>query len=356
MTTAQHDPRRAERPIGVPLALGTRPLVVAPMAGGPTTPELVAAACNAGAFGVLDGASRSAESLAGCLRATRALTDRGFGVNLFVPRKPDLARDEPAVARYAAQLEAEALQYRVAPLPAPDFDLLPSWAGRVGELIRDPVALVSTTFGCPSRELVDALHRVGTSVAVTVTSVAEAECAAVVGADALVVQGCEAGGHRGVHSVRSTPNELTTLHLLGPVAEVGLPMIAAGGIAGPDDVRRVLDAGAVAAQCGTMFLRSHEAGTNDVWRAELRAGVRDTTTTRAFSGRVARGLANEFIRRHDHQAPPVYPQVDQLTRPIRSASVAAGDAESFSLWAGVGYRSGRDLPASEIIDWLCSGL
>lgn len=344
------------RPAGIALPLGPRPVIVAPMAGGPTTPALVAAAGNAGALGVLDGARRPAANLAARIHATRELSAQPLGVNLFVPRKPDLAHDEPAVARYAAQLEAEALQYGVVPLPQPEFDLLPEWAGRVGQLIREPVELVSTTFGCPSVELVDALHRVGTCVAVTVTGIAEAECAAVSGADALVVQGVEAGGHRGIHSVRAQPNDLTTLQLLGLVGEVGLPMLAAGGIAGPGDVRRSLDAGAVAVQCGTMFLRSDEAGTPEVWRAALRAGDRDTAVTRAFSGRFARGLDNEFIRRHSHQAPPVYPQVDQLTQPIRRAAAAQGDPESFSLWAGVGYRSGSDQPASDIVEWLCSEL
>lgn len=325
------------------------------MAGGPTTPTLVAAASNAGAFGVLDGAAREPDDLLARLGEVRALTDAPFGVNLFVPRKPDLTRDEPDLARYSARLESAAARFDVR-LPDPSFQQLQSWAGRVGLLIAHPVAVVSTTFGCPSRELVNAMHSVGTSVSVTVTSLAEAECAGVVGADCLIVQGTEAGGHRGSHSARLPPNDYSTLDLIGICDEVGLPMIAAGGVAGPDDVRRFLDAGALAVQAGTMFLRSGEAGTNDVWRQELATGARDTIVSRAFSGRFARGLANDFIEQFGEFAPPVYPGVDQLTRPIRSASVAAGDPEYTSMWAGIGYRCGRDASASEIIDWLTSGL
>ena len=143
------------------------------------------------------------------------------------------------------------------------------------------------------------------------------------------------------------------LALIGEVAAVtALPQIAAGGIMGPRQVRAVIAAGAVAAQCGTAFLRCPESGAHPRYKAAL-ADPRYTATTltRAFSGRLARGLVNQFIREH-HGAPAAYPEINNATRPLRAAAAADGDTERMSLWAGQGYRSATDQPAGEIIERL----
>ena len=162
------------------------------------------------------------------------------------------------------------------------------------------------------------------------TSPAEAALAAEAGADALCVQGYEAGAHRGTFVNDDAPGrDRGLLSLIGEVAAVtGLPQIAAGGIMGPRQVRAVLAAGAAAAQCGTAFLRSPESGAHPLHKAAL-ADPRytATTVTRAFSGRPARGLVNEFIVEHA-DAPPAYPEINNATRPLRAAAAARGDTEA----------------------------
>lgn len=330
------------------------PILVAPMAGGPTTPELVGAIGTAGGLAFIACGTSDAATLSAQITAVRALTDGLFGVNLFVPRKPDLTRDEPDLARYRTHLMPLAARFGVT-LPEVSFNQLGTWARTVKLLLRNPVPVVSFTFGTPSTNVVDALHEVGTSVFITVTRHSEAIDARDRGADAIIVQGSEAGGHRGVHSVRAAPRNTPTEAALAQCAPAGLPMIAAGGVSSPEDVRRLLDAGAVAVQCGTMFLLADEAGTNATWRAALRDPHRELCVTRAFSGRLAQGLRNSFVDRFDRLAPPVYPQVDTLTRPIREAAAAAGNPEYVSLFAGQGWRSCRQEPAADILGWLAGG-
>jgi nitronate monooxygenase len=189
---------------------------------------------------------------------------------------------------------------------------------------------------------------------VTVTTPAEARQAAELGADSLCVQGFEAGGHRSTFvndPASPTGGEpyglLAALRLVS--AAVDLPLVAAGGIVHGRDVAAVLAGGAVAAQCGTAFMRCPEAGTAATQRAALADGTRTTTVTRAFSGRPARGLANRFITEHGAQAPAAYPQLHHMTRPIRTAAGVAGDPESMSLWAGQAYPLATEAPAADVV-------
>ena len=225
--------------------------------------------------------------------------------------------------------------------------------GKVAALLADSPPVTSFTFGCPSAEVISALQDAGSLVAVTVTSPGEAALATAAGADALCVQGYERR-HRGTFVNDDEPGrDYGLLSLIGEVARVtGLPQIAAGGIMGPRQVQAVISAGAVAAQCGTAFLRCPESGAHPRYKAAL-ADPRYTATalTRAFSGRPARGLVNQFIR--DHQgAPAAYPEINNATRPLRAAAAADGDTERMSLWAGQGYRSATEYPAGEIIERL----
>jgi nitronate monooxygenase len=190
---------------------------------------------------------------------------------------------------------------------------------------------------------------------VTVTARREAETAAETGADLLVVQGAEAGGHQGTFDP-SEVNESPLLDALADIGSVGLPMVAAGGIASAEDLGRVLDAGAVAAQVGPALLCTTEAGTSAPYRqALLERRCSDTVVTRAFSGRWARGLANRFALEHP-DAPGGYPQVHHLTRPLRAAATAAGDLDVPSFWAGTGWRAVRAEPAADVVRRLTAGL
>jgi len=317
-----------------------RRIVVAPMAGGPTTTGLVIAAAQAGALGFLAAGYKTPEAMAAEVTGVRAATGEPFGVNVFVPGTP--YRDEGTLARYLDSLGPAAGEARW------DDD---GFDGKVTALLADPPAVTSFTFGCPAAGVIRALQDAGSAVVVTVTSPAEAEIAAAAGADALCVQGYEAGAHRGTFVNDDAPGrDRGLLPLIGEVAAVtDLPQIAAGGIMGPHQVRAVLAAGAAAAQCGTAFLRSPESGAHALHKAAL-ADPRytATTVTRAFSGRPARGLVNQFIVDHP-DAPPAYPEINNATRPLRAAAAASADTERMSLWAGQGYRLAADLPAAQII-------
>ena len=324
------------------------PVLVAPMAGGPTTPELVAAVAEAGGSGFLAAGYLSAQALGEVIAKTQELTDRPFGVNLFVPG-PESSVD---LSPYVRRIQEEAQRYKAeAGEPRWEDDDYPAKVDLVVEL---GIPFVSFTFGLPSTEDVRRLRAVGSRVIVTVTTPEEAVQAAEIGADALCVQGFEAGAHRGLF-VDEPENPaggevyglLALLRLIQ--SAVDLPLIAAGGIVHGADVAAVLAAGADAAQLGTAFLRADEAGTQPAHRKALAEGGRVTAITRAFSGRPARGLVNRFLTEHSPYAPSAYPQVHHLTRPVRAAAHRAGDAEGVNLWGGQTYSVAPEGPAAEIV-------
>jgi nitronate monooxygenase len=323
------------------------PIVLAPLAGGPSTPNLAAAVTNAGGLGFVAAGYLSAEMLEQRIRETRALTTGAIGVNLFClrPRPVDAA----AVAAYAAELGPEARRLGVA-LGDPIFDD-DEWDEKLDVVREARVEVVSTTFGCPTTDVVHGLQEHGASVWVTVGSPSEAVTAQAAGADAVVVQGAEAGGHRA--SFDDAEDDVPLLELLRlAAAEVELPPVAAGGIVDGAGIAAVLAAGAHAAQLGTAFLLCPEAGTHEAHRRALAAGG-TTAVTRAFTGRRARGIVNEFMRRHP-DAPAAYPHVHHLTAPLRAAARDAGDADGFNLWAGERFAGVRELPAATLVAQLAA--
>src|SRR5581483_3092655 len=229
-----------------------RPVVLAPMAGGPSTVELVTAGVRAGALAFLAAGYKTPEVMLAEVEAVRAGTSGPFGVNLFVAGTP--SADTGAVARYAESLRGDG-EGVGASLAEPAWDDDHFW-DKAAALLSDPPALVSFSFGCPPDDMIAEFKRAGAVVAVTVTTPGEAATATAAGADALCVQGHEPGGDLGL------------LSLIGAVGGVSdLPQLAAGGIMGPQQVSAVLAAGAVAAQCGTAFLRSPESGAHPVHKA-----------------------------------------------------------------------------------------
>jgi nitronate monooxygenase len=318
------------------------PIVLAPLAGGPATPELAAAVSNAGGLGFVAAGYLTADQLAETMASTRALTQKPFGVNLFVPGQPS-ARD--GFGRYTEVVAAEAAAVGAqAGSPRWDDD---DWDAKLA-LLADPAPVVSFTFGLPDGSIVRRLQSSGTEVWLTVGTVAEAVAAAELGADALLVQGAEAGGHRG--GVDDDPAEtIGLLALLQLVAaRVRLPLVAAGGIATGAGIAAVLSCGARAAALGTAFLDCPEAGTAEVHRKALRTD-RQTAYTRAFTGRIARGIRNQFLDRHSAEAPAGYPEVHHLTAPMRRAARTAGEPELVNLWAGQAYPLSRSMPAGELV-------
>ncbi|MCW2924377.1 MAG: nitronate monooxygenase [Thermoleophilia bacterium] len=319
-------------------------VVLAPMAGGPSTVELAAAVSDAGGLGYLASGYLRAAAMSDRIEELRALTARPFGVNLFLVARTPV--DASALDAYVASLERDAqlVGAEVGEARFDDDDL----AAKVEVLLRAPVAVVSFAFGCPAAETVRALQAVGTQVWVTVTSVEEAEVAAATGCDALVAQGAEAGGHRSSFTDDGGEGALGVLALVrAVVAAVDLPVVAAGGVATAGDVGAALEAGAVAVQCGTAFLRTDECGAHPVHRAAVASNA-PTDWTRAFSGRTARGIVNAFMRDHP-DAPVAYPQVHHATAPIRAAARAAGDGDRVNLWAGTRHELAQPGPAADVV-------
>ncbi|KNX39364.1 hypothetical protein VV01_10145 [Luteipulveratus halotolerans] len=320
------------------------------MAGGPSTPELVAAVGEAGGLGHLAAGYKTVDDVRDQIERTRALSDRPFGVNVFVPSVMERSRDEADVAAYRRSLQPLAATLEVE-LPQPRWDDTDSYDAKIDLLEELVVDTVSFTFGCPGAEVVRRLRAVGSQVVVTVTDADEALAAVREGADALCVQGSQAGGHRGTHRVDSIPNDLSYVDLLREVRTVTtVPLIAAGGIASADDVRRAIGLGAAAVQVGTAFLLCPEAGTSAAHRAGLVEPALDrTVVTRAFSGRPARGLRNALVDAHDAHAPSVFPAVDQVTKPLRAAAAALEDFHQVSLWAGTRWQHVEEQPAADVV-------
>ncbi|EHB45670.1 2-nitropropane dioxygenase [Mycolicibacterium rhodesiae JS60] len=323
------------------------PILGAPMAGGPSTPALAAAVSNAGGLGFVAAGYLSADTFAGAITAARALTTAAIGVNIFVPQ-PSAATPD-ALERYRELLVPLAEHYGAEVGAAkPDDD---GWQAKLDVVADLAPEVASFTFGCPAAEILGRLRDRGVLTAVTVTSLAEAGVAVAAGADALVVQGPEAGGHRGTFDPVALPGDDPLDALLAAItAAHDVPVIAAGGLAGAADVKRVLNSGAAAAQAGTAFLLADEAGTNGAHRAALTdENFTETVVTHAFSGRYARGLANDFTRRYDDIAPLGYPEVNQMTGPLRRAAVAAGDPHGTNLWAGTSWRRTSGGSAADIV-------
>jgi nitronate monooxygenase len=308
------------------------PIVLAPLAGGPSTPELAAAVSEAGGLGFVAAGYLSADALRERIAALRELTAKPFGVNLFVPGPPS---------------SRETYESYVGGMGEPRYHD-DDWAAKLDAVAELAPDVVSFTFGCPSRE---ELARVGEAW-VTVTTPEEASVALEAGADGLVVQGAEAGGHRGVFEDSPDVTQYGLLPLL-QLIRADVPLIATGGIATGAGVAAVLAAGAAAAQLGSAFLLAQEAGTAPAHREAL-ATTRGTALTRAFTGRLARGIRNRFMDEHP-DAPIAYPEIHYATAGMRAEARKRGDAEAINLWAGEAHALAREKPAAEIVAELAAG-
>jgi nitronate monooxygenase len=329
------------------------PIIQAPLAGGGDTPDLVVAVCEAGALGFIGAAYLTPEEINAVSRSVRSRTSRPFGINLFTPlRAPDAPRNPgPAlerVARYYAELG----------LPAPT---IPS-VGRDGFEEQFAAALdsgafvFSFTFGIPPATAIDAVKKRGMFLAGTATTVAEAVALESAGADAVVVQGSEAGGHRGTFGEVAFEAAMVGTIALVPQAvdAVTVPIIASGGIMDGRGLAAALVLGASAVQMGTAFLTCDEAGIPAAYKeAILNARSEETRLTRAFSGRPARGIVNRFMTEVERADAPdailPFPLQNALTRPLRRAAAKQDRAEFLSLWAGQGAHLARRQSAGSLV-------
>lgn len=333
-------------------------LVLAPMAGGPSTVELAASVSAAGMFAFLAGAYLTPERLRDDIRAMRARTDHPFGVNVFAP-SPDSPQMLAAAQAYAERLRPWAAAAGVE-LGEPRYDD-DGFDAKVAVLLDEAPPLVSFSFGWPPAEVVSRLKASGTQVWVTVNEVPEMEWAHSLGVDGVVAQGWEAGGHRG-GPVDTGAEQLPVLDLVRAVRAVtDLPLMAAGGVMTGADAARVLGAGADAVALGTAFLDCPEAGTAPVHRYALTHHVDrhhevDTVVTRAFTGRSARALTTTWTELFTASAPAAYPHVHHVTAPLRAHGKATGEAELVHLWAGTGHAALRTMPAEQLAGTLLDEL
>jgi len=297
---------------------------------------------------------KTVEATEGEIKRVRA-DGNPFGVNVFVPNP--LPADPAAYRAYAAIIQREADQFGLTLPPEPTEDT-DSFDEKIALLLDDPVPMVSFTFGIPSRSVIAALQQADSVVVQTVTTEQEAVQARDAGVDMLAVQASVAGGHSGTLSPRQPLQPVPIVDLVQQiVAAVGLPVLAAGGLATPGAVAEVIRAGAAAAIVGTVLLRANESGASATHQAALTDPARtETVLTHAFTGRPARGLRNAFIDAHEAEAPFGYPAIHYLTSPLRKAAAAAGKPDYVHLWAGTGYRHATAEPAADILQRLAGHL
>ena len=332
------------------------PLIQAPMAGA-TTPELVAAVSNAGGLGSLGAGYAEPQAILDQVARIRTLTDRPFALNLFVLPDdfvPDMAAVTRARERLDALMEHEGLAVRTG-LPA-------RWAPRFTEqfaaLCEVRPAAASFAFDLLTPAQMQELRRRDIYVIGTATTAAEALAWAARGADAVCVQGAEAGGHRGgfLHAGETPLIGLFALIPLAVVAvaacEKEVPVIAAGGIMDGAGMLAAEALGAAASQLGTAFLACPESSAAEAWKHDLlTAQDHRVATIRSFSGRAARGLCNRYVEAMEaavDELPP-YPVLNALTAPLRRAAAAAGRADLVSEWCGQAAARVRPQPAAELV-------
>jgi len=343
-----------------PLArkLGTRlPIIAAPMAGGPSTQELVAACSAAGVLGSFGFAYTQPADMKRQAAWVRERTREPFGVNLFVAPQPDAI---PAAAQRAA-LEAVAGYYTELGLPAPEpvaAPYAPSLEEQLAAVEEIRPAVFTVHLGSLSKEQVKRFQSKGIIVGGSANCVAEAKGLEGAGFDFVIAQGGEAGGHRGSY-LRDPYQSLTgTLALTRMIVRaVKLPVVAAGGIMDGAGVAAVLALGAQAAQLGTAFIPCPESGAAQVHKDLLvKATEDDTRLTEKFSGKPARGLANRFMREMEANPQLAFPAQNSVTGKLRQASAKAGKPDFIALWAGQAAALSRALPAADLVRKLESEL
>ena len=319
----------------------TYPIIQAPMAGGATTPELIASVSNFGGLGSLGAGMTAPDVLDSQINTIKALTDRPFMVNLMVLSEQESSSFDTAMPTWLSQYYQEQnIEFTLPARPAQSF------AEQLQVLYDNPVPVASFTFGIISAEQVQRLQRVGTRVIGTANHPLEAKTWSAIGADAVCVQGAEAGGHRGGWLPQSETDPLGLLTLIGQTRVcTDIPLIAAGGIMTAQDIRAVQAAGAEIAQMGTAFLTTDQCGINNTYKQALidaSQGLRSSETrlTRLFSGKLARGLLNDYLRNFAQferaDTLPPYPQLNAMTKFMRADATKRLDAEYLSLWAGQG--------------------
>lgn len=330
------------------------PIIQAPMAGGITTPQLVAAVANAGGLGSLGAGYMEPEAIRAAIHEIRALTDKPFAVNLFVPS--GTTEDAQRILR-ANELLAGYRQELSLPEPEPLATYLPNYTEQLGVLFEESVKIISFTFGLPASKELESMKHQGVTIIGSATHLLEAILLEESGVDIVVAQGFEAGGHRATFLGTPEQGMVGSMVLAPLLAEyLKIPFVVAGGVMDGRGIAAALALGASGAQMGTAFLATPESGAHPKYKSLLCQGTEITTTlTRVFSGKPARGLKNRFISElgRVEEFLPGYPIQNALTRDIRRAAAEHDRAEFMALWAGQGCPLCRSKPAAELMaEWV----
>ncbi|SIS38654.1 NAD(P)H-dependent flavin oxidoreductase [Salimicrobium flavidum] len=323
------------------------PVIQAGMAGGVTTPELIAAVSEAGGFGTLGAGYMEPEAMKESIREVKKQTSSPFGVNLFVPEEDKSTDNDTEEAMEALHPFHEELEMKDAVRPESPSVFYEQVEGALAET----VPVVSFTFGVPPEDVVTSLKQAGITLIGTATTVEEALLNEEAGMDAVVVQGSEAGGHRGTFNGRFDKAAIGLMSLLPQVADhISIPIIAAGGIMDKRGMDAASALGAEGIQLGTAFVTVKESGAEAVHKgAILKATEADTVVTSVFSGKPARGLDNRFIQEMEGRKTLGYPLQNSLTKPIRKEAERQQNTEFMSLWSGQSPRLAQDVSAAEVI-------
>lgn len=335
----------------------TNPIIQAPMAGGITTTELVTAVSNAGSLGMIGAGYMRAEDVKNQIKEVKKQSEAPFGVNFFVPQP--FQTDEKAVKKMKKQLQPyyDKFQINSDEVAVPTAEAVyEKYEAQIEAAIQEKVAVCSFTFGVPEQSKVEDLQANGIITIGTATTLEEAKTIEARGMDAVVLQGSEAGGHRGSFIEAPSPS-IGLMSLLTQTADaISIPVIASGGIMDQRGIEAVLALGASFVQLGTAFLLTEESGAHPLHKKKiLETPGEYTVVTNVFSGKKARGIHNKFIDEMelaDVSLP--YPVLNSLTQPIRKEAKQVNDIEMMSLWAGQGTLLGKEQSAAAFIHQLIS--
>ena len=331
----------------------TLPVIQAPMAGGVCTPELVAAVANNGGVGSFGFAYSTPEKIDADLSAVSQLTTGPVNANFFVFSpvtlpSPDIQRNAldalnrlPVAGPYTTDIPTGSF------FPKLEDQIEPVWQHRP--------AILTFHFAIPPASILEKAHAHGITVGITATNVDEARAIELAGADFIVAQGIEAGGHRGTFEPNAQVDEkLSAIELTKRLSQqCRIPVVTAGAIMDGADIRRALDAGATATQLGTAFLCCDESGASAAHKDFLlNPTQRQSALTKAFSGRLARGIENDFMRLMANQSTLPFPIQNTLTGPLRQWATKTNNGEYQSLWAGSAFAKTRKMAAKELMQTL----
>ncbi len=331
----------------------TLPIIQAPMAGGATTPELVASVSNAGGLGSLGAGYMTPDEIRSIIKKIRQLANKPFAVNLFIPEKHFATDEKIEQARKAVQSSCHELNFNVNSVKPP---YAPSFENQMNVILEEKVPVFSFTFGALSKDWIELFKKNGIILIGTATTLEEAELLEKYNIDLIVAQGSEAGGHRGTFIGKAEDALISTASLVSKLVErIKIPIIASGGIMDGKKIAASLTLGASAVQMGTAFLCCNESGIHPLYKNALLNNPGDNTTlTRAFSGKLARGVTNTFITRMKAYENDIldYPIQNTLTHAMRKEASRQNRIDFMSMWAGQAANLCKALPAAQLIQEL----